>query len=139
SQAAATQLPPRISHRKKRSPWKGFNSPRRTTNDQPAPAEASSQIGRDGGAPASSSSSAAGGNLVGAAAVRADRLRRGGVRPTSVLDPGGVGGPSRFHSPRANAATRASRAQNPPVAQTSRKRLCGSWISSLACGSLYWR
>ncbi len=41
--------------------------------------------------------------------------------------------------PKQSAAARASRAQTPAVAQTSRNRLCGSRISSLACGSLYFR
>ena len=61
------------------------------------------------------------------------------VRRSSGLSCFRTLGPSTFQSPSARAATTANSAQNPAVAHTSRNRLCGSRISSLDSGSLYFR
>src|SRR5262249_994595 len=117
---------------------KRFNCPSTTTRTQPAPADRISQSGRQGGASASSSPPGRGAGSTGAEAFdfRDARSLGGGARPASAPAPDRDGGPSRFHSPRPSAATRAASAQIPAVDQTSRKRLCGSRISSLAWGSL---
>ena len=137
---AASQLMPRISHRSDSCPSNGFNWPKSTTSAQPpTPAKPTSQVVRlrrtvellvvD---PALSARRPP----IRAASRDVDRDRPGSRARALPLC---LDGPSRFQSPHARAPIRASRAQTPAVAQTSRNRLCGSWISSLASGSLYLR
>ena len=136
-QAAISQLTPRISHRGNRSRLEGIQHPERPAPrpSPPRPRRSASQVRRGGVV------------VLVLVLIRPARRELGprarGHRARSVPDPDdrlrvrtATAGPSRFHRPRTRAASRASKAQKPAVAQTSRNRLCGSRISSLDCGSL---
>ena len=129
---AATQLAPRIIQRKNRSPSNGFKRPSTATNAQPPnPANPISQPSRRGGPSISSSSASSG---TSSEVVRRESLP---ARPVFALCSVRAPGPRTVQTPKASAATSASKAQKPAVAHTSRNKLCGSRISSLDCGSLY--